>query len=57
MNESGNGEALTVNVKLRLSDADYRALQQIARREDRSVSSVLRRAARSYIDNKRKGLI
>ncbi len=41
---------LTENVKLRISPADRRALAQIAKAGDRSVSAEIRRAIRSHIE-------
>jgi hypothetical protein len=42
-------ERLDVNVKIRLSSSDWDELQRIARLEDRSTISLIRRAVRFYL--------
>lgn len=48
---------LTETVATRITPAELQQLEQIARREDRTVASIIRRAVRRYLDDKRKGLI
>jgi hypothetical protein len=51
------GRTLTEVVRLKLSVDDVAQLRSVADREDRSMSSVIRRAVRYYLDHKRKGLV
>jgi hypothetical protein len=44
-------------VRLKLAANDVAELRRIATNEDRSMSGVIRRAVRFYIDHKRKGII
>jgi predicted transcriptional regulator len=51
------GRKPMTTVRLKLDDADVAELRRIAANEDRSMSGVIRRAVRFYIDHKRKGII